>query len=425
MHPNRPALPPSATNLATSILGVACAFGLIAYLRITTPDIDPMFAAVFIMLAAALPTVISDLFIERRYRDPAAGFSSRRPLALRLLMRKCFGLVVTFIGIGVLYWLFPEYEQPLYKQYFNLVAISLPLLLVLTPFYFAWCITHADNVHDAYDEIALLAMGKLRGRDWAEIGRHARNWLVKAFFLPLMVAYTINSTRGLLDLSIDWSSFRSIYLSSHSIIMFMDLLYASIGYVLTLRILNSHIRSSDPTFRGWVVAVACYAPFWEVLLYARFFNYSDTLQWQEWLAGYPVISVVWGCSILALLAIYSLATVCLGIRFSNLTYRGLIASGPYRFTKHPAYVTKNLSWWLVSVPFITTGHWSDAVAHCALLLFVNLIYYLRAVTEEQHLSNYPEYRAYALAMNQRSVFRPLVKYLPFLEYKVPERLPRI
>ena len=216
-----------------------------------------------------------------------------------------------------------------------------------------------------------------------------------------------------------------VYRLAHSVIMFTDLLYAAIGYVLTLRILNSHIRSSEPTFRGWVVAVACYAPFWEVLLYARFFNYSNTLNWSEWLLDMPIVQAVWGCSILALLCVYSLATVCLGIRFSNLTYRGLITSGPYRFTKHPAYVCKNLSWWLVSVPFITSDPWHVAVSHCLLLAFVNFIYYQRAVTEENHLSNYPEYREYALAMNQRSIFRPLVKYLPFLEYKVPERLPRI
>ena len=73
----------------------------------------------------------------------------------------------------------------------------------------------------------------------------------------------------------------------------------------------------------------------------------------------------------------------------------------------------------------TNEGWTVAATHCILLLGVNFIYYQRAVTEENHLSNYPEYVEYALAMNQRSIFRPLVKYLPFLEYKVPERLPRI
>ena len=35
-------------------------------------------------------------------------------------------------------------------------------------------------------------------------------------------------------------------------------------------------------------------------------------------------------------------------RFSNLTHRGIITSGPYRFTKHPSYVSKNIAWSFVS-----------------------------------------------------------------------------
>ena len=113
-----------------------------------------------------------------------------------------------------------------------------------------------------------------------------------------------------------------------------------------------------------------------------------------------------------------MATVAAGIRFSNLTYRGLWNTGPYRWTKHPAYVFKNVSWWLVSLPFIANS--GAAAVKCSLLLLgVNALYFLRAKTEEAHLSHYPEYVAYATAMNDKSIFRWCAKLLPFLKYRPP------
>ena len=38
------------------------------------------------------------------------------------------------------------------------------------------------------------------------------------------------------------------------------------------------------------------------------------------------------------------------VRFSNLTYRGVLTNGPYAFTRHPAYLSKNLFWWCASMP---------------------------------------------------------------------------
>ena len=421
-----PPLGASATHLPSSMLGLAAAFATIGILRAYAADMDPLFASILVMAAAAVPAVLADMVFLKRYRAPEAGLSSKRPLRARRLLHKCLGLLVTFASFALLYAMLPEYDSEFYNRYFMLVGLALPVLVLVTPFYFAWCLMHEAHPHDdGYDELAKLCLGQWQNRNWSEIGRHYRNWLVKAFFLPLMLTYIIGSIQGLITMDVDFTHFRPIYTTFYSLIMFTDLLFASIGYVLTLRVLNAHIRSSEPTFRGWAVAVACYAPFWEGLLYGRFFDYGDPIDWWSWLAPYPVITIAWGIAILSLLFIYSLATVCLGIRFSNLTYRGLITSGPYRYTKHPAYVAKNLSWWLVSVPFITNGGITTAITHCVLLLGVNFIYYQRAVTEENHLSNYPEYRAYALAMNQRSIFRPLVKYLPFLEYKVPQHLPRI
>ena len=77
--------------------------------------------------------------------------------------------------------------------------------------------------------------------------------------------------------------------------------------------------------------------------------------------------------------------------FSNLTNRGIITNGVYAWCKHPAYVSKNLSWWLIAVPFVyydkTT--YLSVLRDCAALLALNGIYFLRARTEERHLSSDP------------------------------------
>ena len=50
---------------------------------------------------------------------------------------------------------------------------------------------------------------------------------------------------------------------------------------------------------------------------------------------------------------------------------------------------------MVSVPFIAGAGWLQALQSCLLLGGVNLIYLLRARTEERHLCSDPVYRDYA------------------------------
>jgi hypothetical protein len=111
--------------------------------------------------------------------------------------------------------------------------------------------------------------------------------------------------------------------------------------------------------------------------------------------------------ILLLVAIYVWSTIAFGARFSNLTHRGIITNGPYRYSKHPAYLSKNLSWWLISTPFMLSGNAAQSLRACILLCMLNGIYYLRAKTEERHLSLDPVYRQYVLWIEQHGLLRRL------------------
>jgi protein-S-isoprenylcysteine O-methyltransferase Ste14 len=110
-----------------------------------------------------------------------------------------------------------------------------------------------------------------------------------------------------------------------------------------------------------------------------------------------------------LTGIYAWATVAFGYRFSNLTDRGIITNGPYSWTKHPAYVSKNLFWWFATIPMLaTTGSVVDAIRNTAVLATVSGVYYWRARTEERHLSADPVYRDYAAWMARNGPITRLI-----------------
>jgi protein-S-isoprenylcysteine O-methyltransferase Ste14 len=98
-----------------------------------------------------------------------------------------------------------------------------------------------------------------------------------------------------------------------------------------------------------------------------------------------------------LLGIYVWATIVFGMRFSNLTNRGILSRGPYAIVRHPAYISKNLAWWLMSVPFMR-----DWISTAGLISW-NLVYLVRAFTEERHLRQDRHYREYCERVRWRFV----------------------
>lgn len=153
-----------------------------------------------------------------------------------------------------------------------------------------------------------------------------------------------------------------------------------------------------------MVCLVCYQPFWS-LIERQYLRYEqDGLNWGDVSAGYPVVYVLWGSAILACLAVYAFSTAVFGLRFSNLTHRGIITSGPYRWTKHPAYISKCVSFWLVSIPFISTLGTGTAITQIILLAGANGLYVARAITEERHLARDPVYREYQAFIREHGLF---------------------
>jgi protein-S-isoprenylcysteine O-methyltransferase Ste14 len=347
-----------------------------------------------------------------------SAFTARRPLDLRRVAVRLCGIVATLALVAFAYWLFPEYSGDFYRPYWQFLRTLAPVA-VLIPFYLVWADRRTIEPRDEYCEFGRFVLGRWRASDRAMIVRHLLGWTVKAFFLPLMTVYLNNEIRSL------HGAFRAggrgalpVYQVFYHLSYTIDLLYCVVGYTVTIRLFDTQIRSVEPTVAGWMVALICYQPFYSVIgrLYLQ---YDDGTFWDNWLQPWPLVRAGWAALIIVLALIYALSTVAFGLRFSNLTHRGIITAGPYRFTKHPAYLAKNLSWWLISVPFVSEQGWGMALRNCCLLGVLNLVYYVRARTEERHLSRDPTYVAYAVWINEHGLLRSLARVLPFIRYRVP------
>lgn len=413
--------PPSPTNLYINFTGLGvCVLSLVLIRQFGKGMSN--FQAEFLCLFAYAGTIVAlEFLFLKTFSRKSTGldFSDRlRPRSLKSAARKLvgFGLTLALVALG--YAVFPEYQGSFYGPFFGRALRLLPILFMLAVPYFLFIDRRMARPEDGYWHTATLLLGRWRDIDRKVLRQHALAWLVKMFFLPLMFLYfaqKVDYFRNV-DFSSILDSFRAFYEFAFNMLFFGDLLVATVGYILTLRLFDSHVRSTEPSCLGWLVAVGCYQPFWDFCS-GRYLRYDSGTFWFEWLHGHPIVLPLWGSTILALLAIYVWATIAFGVRFSNLTNRGILTNGPYRYTKHPAYVSKNLSWWLISMPFLSQAGTTEALQHCFLLALLNVAYLLRARTEERHLSSDPAYVEYAEYMESRGLFSWLGRALPVLKFR--------
>lgn len=402
--------PQSISSIPINVVGLICFLLAIIFLPYFKIEWSLALKVVFILLATALPIIILEVFFKTPplLTNISPGFNMRN---WRRVVVKLIALYSIFCFIAFVYWVFPEYHGDFYQPFWNILLPALPWLVFLAIPYFFIVDGGMEEPNDSY---YFLGLWLLREKEFerALIIQLLLGWLVKLFFLPLMIVYFTNNLTALFAMHNGFSfvmqRFENIYNYLWLLFFTIDLVFACIGYVFTMRLLDTYIRSTEPTTLGWVSTLICYQPFYGGVS-AMFFAYNiDNYEWGAWLADSPVLYVIWGSAILILLAIYSFSSVMFGVRFSNLTNRGIITNGPYRFVKHPAFVSKNISWWLIAVPFISQSNdMYEIVRSCFMLLCLNGIYYIRAKTEERHLMSDPSYREYSSWIEKEGVIAKL------------------
>jgi protein-S-isoprenylcysteine O-methyltransferase Ste14 len=405
-------LPSSATHAAVAWIGVIIMLGSVAVLNSWAPTDEIAYLALIVMACTAVGIFIPDLVwqkVQRRSLTPAVNAGDWQRSGT-----KCAGLIGSVGFIALLYWLTPEYYNGanFYGRYYLALKVLLPPWAVIAPLYIYWVDQRLAQPRDGLWQMGRLVLGQWQGLDARVIWQHLLGWLVKGFFLPLMFTYFCDNLHGLLHYDLNLlrfdgnfrRTFQGWYDWSYFTLYFIDVSLVSMTYLMSLKATDTHIRSTEPTALGWISALVCYQPFWS-LINRQYIDYDPGRPWAVWLANYPWLYYPWACVIIFLVVIYVWATISFGARFSNLTHRGIITNGPYRYTKHPAYLSKNLSWWMISMPFMWHGDILDTLRRCLLLTSLNLIYYLRAKTEERHLGLDPVYVRYANWIDEHGVLK--------------------
>lgn len=231
-------------------------------------------------------------------------------------------------------------------------------------------------------------------------------WIVKAFFAPIMIFWLTWHIFWLLNNS--YSFFNNIFNDGlafavffknnlfptfFSAILFLDVLFFTLWYLIEWNIFKNKIKSVEPTMLWWTVALICYPPFnsglWNIIPWAS----NDMASFSNVYA-----LVFFNTIILILMWIYTRASLNLWLKASNLTNRWIIKTGPYKYMRHPAYFCKNIAWWIGGLPIIINSFivfdLRTFILSIISLSIRTYLYYLRAKTEENHLSLDKEYLEY-------------------------------
>ncbi len=417
--PSSPPTSPPRSDVSAGV-GLAGLCGLFIWLAICRnwPVIAPVlgvtgergvlngpYAALLALFFSGIPMVSWSLWRDKVHRRASTGLDwhNPRPLsaALETAVTKLAGLWSTWAVIAALYCIARWYWRGDYLFAMEVLGVlSVPMLLFSVP-YVLWLDRYMVNPRDQAWHFGAMLIGR-EAYEREQVFHHLRGWAVKGFFIAFMFSILPGGWQMAVSTQLTHGAAAdpvALWMFLINMMFMIDVQIAMVGYLLTLKPLDAQIRTANPYLGGWLAALLCYPPFLlmgsgDVLDY-----HVNTADWAYWFAGHTTLLWVWGAVLTVLTAIYAWATVAFGIRFSNLTYRGVLTNGPYRFTRHPAYLSKNLFWWLSTLPFLVTSHsFTDMVRNTVIMAIVSAIYYWRARTEEKHLlaedAKYREYHAW-------------------------------
>lgn len=397
--------PRSAVSTGVGMAGLA---GMAAWtLFATLYGLDGPYSAMVNVLACAIPMVLWSLLVDKVHLSPTTGidWASKRTLkdTLDISVTKLTGLWLTWGGIAIIYATFRFWWTGRYANFawsIWCIEMAAPALFLLSIPYVLWLDRKLVQPKDGAWHLGAWLMGLKEPIDHKAIQNHLRSWAVKGFFLAFMLSIVPPNFGDF----VGWNfarMFESPAVIANYCISFMfviDVAFATAGYILTMRPLDSHIRTATPYAAGWTAALICYPPFVLMNEGGVLDYHPGSADWTWWFAGHPWILGGLGAVLVVLTGIYAWATIAFGIRFSNLTHRGILTHGPYAWSRHPAYLAKNTFWWLSGLPFLATTTWLEGIRNAAIMAVVSGIYYWRARTEELHLSSDPAYQEYSAWM---------------------------
>lgn len=321
-------------------------------------------------------------------------------------------LIDYFIGFIYFYLYFIFYknntfvEGIYYSEIKNIFKIFLLFYLFISPIYFLYKNRSSKYKFDI--RFFLLILIKILKKAFKDRSENTflsiknsinfkeslilRKILLKTFFFPMMLVFGFSKFIEInfqfpslveLDFSFNYMMYYTKF--AFDLLLFFDCSIFAFAYLVESNLLKNKIKSIDPYLSGWVLALSCYVPFSQItftlfsinrLYISNIFFTNNNL-----FIFLKIIQIVF-------LSIYVWASFALLFKASNLTNRGIVCTGPYRFVRHPAYISKNFVW------FIDLFLYKYYLFSIIGFIGVMVIYYLRAITEERHLSMDKDYVRY-------------------------------
>jgi hypothetical protein len=413
-----PSLPKSSGNFFINIIGVGVCFYV--YLLCRHYEVLGVTATLLLLASYGFSVTALQALFQRSPLFASTGLDfNRMQWSLSRSAFKLAGVYGSYGFVALLYWIFPEYHGSFYDSYYEALHMVLPVILVLAIPYVAYidaCMTEPEDSYHAFGRL-LLGYGSMTT---TALLQHLLGWIMRGHFVALLFTYANDSTNEFLtsDFSTLWDGIMAFFPFALSGIFLLALIVHVSGTILTLRLFDTHIRSIDPTTLGWMVCLICFQPFRGIAdLYLDYPGNDDN--WINLMGGSAEMEAIWAMLLLVVLTCVVLSDISLGNRYSNLTHRGIVTGGMYRFSKHPNYIAQNLFWIMTILPFCSDEGFAASARYTVVYIGIMIIYFLRARTEERHLSHDPQYVAYALWMNENGIFRHIGKWIPILRYQPP------
>ena len=366
--------------------------------------------------ATGLPMVLFECYYRQPRRNANGDFTAKpaHPSDMQRLLIKLTGFGAVLGLLVIWFYVVPYYQTGAFTWIRKGAIVFAPAVLPIGAVYVAWIDRRLTQPFDGAWHAGALLLRPFKTFTNSPIvqtkaaAQFAMGWFIKAFFFVFLVNILPNNIEFIRVQAFDpWSSvFRFVFVLT-TVLFTVDVVIALIGYVCTFKPLGAHIRSPNNRVIGWLAALSCYPPFVLIGGSALLDYRNGGVFWDQWLQP-SGIHTVWAIAVIACLLLYVWATLAFGIRFSNLTNRGTLTHGPYRLFRHPAYVAKNIYWWLIFVPWINTINNTHALINTVLLLALTGIYAVRAKTEEAHLLEDSDYQAYVAWFDSHNLWQRIV-----------------
>ena len=332
-----------------------------AWLLVMLSKPHPVLGASFVLVATAAPMLFQELRRSRTYSPPAERSASLLPWAAAFL-----------VAAAPFLWMHAQHS-PLWIFAWAVAAPAFILRLALER------LVRQQTSLAGFP--ATLANWR-HGFSWPSF----RLWSLKAFFIPLYGASLLGLVAVALstDLSSPGGWLIQLVLFAYTV----DLAFGLSGYVFASSRLAPTLRSTQPLLVGWIVCVLCYGPvfqFWPAFEGVVL----NEIAWPR-LEIDTLAEILGAALMLLLLPLYVSATVVFGLRFANLSNRGVITSGPYRLMKHPAYFAHVGNAWVIVLLLLPI-----TMSTLTVLTAFTILYRLRSITEEMHMREEPDYRTYS------------------------------